>query len=261
MRHCDQEEEKTLPIGKWLAFKSYNKIDETWGKIREAVTSQSLGGCTLAKVSTMRYNPSGGGTGPSTCGVICVYTKQHNMDAIGFKLIELVQQDIRYKLDVTTRMGKYSHSGDKVSEKTIFWNGGEPAFESNGSSSSGFSSTEDIWHLNIVHGPEPMRSEVICGRWIVSLKSQELTGYWHILKTKIESTHFGAVKMVCPSKRHSRNELPVFHIFTSRENKDVVGRKLMSILGRDMEYKGLTADRQPFTEKLHCRDILDKLAN
>ena len=59
----------------------------------------------------MRYNPTGGGPGPSTKGVICVYTEEHNMDTIGFKLIEIVQQDIKYKADSDTLVGKYLHTG------------------------------------------------------------------------------------------------------------------------------------------------------
>ena len=37
------------------------------------------------------YNPTMSGPGPSTTGVIYVYTEEHNMDTIGFKLLEIVQ--------------------------------------------------------------------------------------------------------------------------------------------------------------------------
>ena len=259
VRHSTEEGDEHPPItGKWLVFKNYDKLDETWSKIRTAVIEQTLEGCSLAKVSTLRYNPSGGGPGPSTRGVICVYTAEHNEDTIGFKLIELVQQNISYKLDDTTMMGKYSHQGIKVAKKTLYWNDGKPSFRNTGSRCSGLSSIVDVWHVNVAQAPEPLRSEEICGKWFVDIKSQSLTDYWHRLKPQIESSskNFGVIKMVCPSKQCSKSKLPQFHFYTSREKKDEVGRSLIAIFSRSMEYKGLTVTGEPFTEVLCCSDYV-----
>ena len=106
--------------GKWLVFKDNDKIDDTWEKVRTAVVNDSLQGCVHAKCPAMRYDPTKGGLGPSTTGVICVYTEKHNMDAIGFKLITIVQQDIKYKTNSDSWAGKYVHLGfKKVTIKTI----------------------------------------------------------------------------------------------------------------------------------------------
>ena len=73
-------------LGKWLVFKHFDKIDATWAKIRTAMIEDKLQGCVHAKCSTMRYNPSSCGPGPDTKAVICVFTEEHNMDDIGFKV-------------------------------------------------------------------------------------------------------------------------------------------------------------------------------
>ena len=106
-------------FGKWLVFKDFDKMDESWEKIRTAIITDTLQGCVYARCSTMRYNPSNDGPGPTTKGVICVYTEEHNMDGIGFKLIEIVQQDIKYKTQRDS--GTYAHTSyNKVTIKTIF---------------------------------------------------------------------------------------------------------------------------------------------
>ena len=119
--------QKTL--GKWLVFKRFDKLDETWHMIRKAVDSGELGAIG-AKCSTACAvaDPSSNTMDPST-GVICVYTSKETMDEVGFKLIRMVKQDIRYKTDEATLKGEYIATGyKKVTVKTIFWNNGEPGF-------------------------------------------------------------------------------------------------------------------------------------
>ena len=82
---CDQTPERDV-LGKWLIFKHFDEIDATWAKIRTAMIEDKLQGCKEAKCSTMRYNPSSCGPGPDTTAVICVYTEEHNMDDVGFKV-------------------------------------------------------------------------------------------------------------------------------------------------------------------------------
>lgn len=247
-------------------FKYYDKIDEAWENICAAMTKDELGGCVTAKCSTMRYNPTGGGTGPSMTAVICVYTEEHNMDAVGFKLIEIVRQDIRYKTDASTLSFKYSHSSEKVSSKTIYWNSGKPSFVRESKPSRGKSpKKEDIWHVNVVTAPEPISSEDIRGRWILNLEYPELTDMWHYLKGIVESKekNFGIIKMVCP--RSPRREKPVFQVYTGKEGK-TVGMLLIEIVHRDIDYEQYPDmpgamerlfwnDGSPDYEEVECKGI------
>ena len=112
-------------LGKWLVFKPVSKIDETWEKIRELVASGELG-ATGAKVSTMRESPYATSRFDK---VICVYTTREDMDEVGLKLIQVVQQTIRYKTNEETRAGNYSWSGKgKVTCRTLTWSHGNPQF-------------------------------------------------------------------------------------------------------------------------------------
>ena len=116
-------------LGKWLVFRDFDRLDETWQQIRKAVESGELG-ATGAKSSTARDKPSSKGQGTQS-GVICVYTSENSMDEVGLKLIYMVKHDIKYKTDAATLMGLYTSRGHgKVSCRTIYWNGGDPSFES-----------------------------------------------------------------------------------------------------------------------------------
>ena len=228
-------------LGKWLIFKHYDEIDETWEKIRTALVTDNLQGCVHAICSTMRYDPTSQGPGPSTKGVMCVFTEEHNIDAIGFKLIEIVQQDIKYKNESDS--GKYAHKGDgKVTIKTIFWNNGKPSFVCEGKPCYGTSrDKEDIWHLNVVEAPKEFAPQVIFGRWIVEVENEELTELWHILKEEIEckTENFGVAGMVCPPKRNQRSaeEKAVFQLYVGKEWKDSVGYKLIDLVETDIVFE------------------------
>ena len=240
----DEVKLKELDIlGKWLVFKHYDEIDETWEKVRTAVVTDNLQGCVHAVCSTMRYDPTQEGPGPSTTGVICVYTEEHNIDAIGFKLTEIVQQDIKYKTESDSLAKKYVHKGDgKVTIKTIFWNNGRPSFVCEGKPCYGTSRyKEDIWYLNIVEAPKEFVPQEIIGRWILELENEELTELWHILKDKIEckTDNFGVAAMVCPPKRNRRSakEQAVFHLYVGKEWKDSVGYKLIDLVETDIVFE------------------------
>ena len=240
----ETDEEGAPPtLGKWMVFKHYDEVDEAWENIRTAVAKDELQGCLSAACSTMMYHPTLEGPGPSTNSVICVYTKEHNMDAIGFKLIEIVKQDIKYKTDEDSRNYKYTHAGSgKVSIKTIFWNNGKPSFECKDKPCYGTSfKKDDIWQLNVVTAPEPFCSEEVHGRWIMYLEYEELTGLWHHLKNIIETKekNFGIVRMVCPPKRVRRSptESPVFHVYTGLKAYRSVGKKLIEYTESDIDYE------------------------
>ena len=238
-------------LGKWLVFKHYDEIDNTWEKIRTAIARDELQGCLTAKCSTMRYNPSLGGPGPCTTAVVCVYTEEHDMDDIGFKLIEIVQQDIKYKTDQDSLSYKYAHAGSgKVTIRTIYWNNGKPSLECEDKPCYGTSfRREDIWHLNIVLASEPFSSMENHGRWILCLEYEELTELWHYLKDIIEckEKNFGITKMICPPKRDRKSptEKPLFHVYTSRKDSKLVGEKLIKIVKRDIVYECKARHRDP----------------
>ena len=183
---------------------------------------------------------------------ISLYSIIHIL-CIKFKVIELVKQDIKYKTDADTLDYKYTHAGSgKTTIKTIYWNSGRPSFECEGQPCRGTSyRREDIWRLNYVEAPEPFSSWQVDGRWIVSLKNEEMTSLWHFLKEMIESkeNNFGVIRMVCPPKRNrnSPDESPVFHLYTSSSHKAIVGNKLIKIVERDLVFS-----HKPRNYKLPC---------
>ena len=127
--HCVRAKPPSVPsqktLGKWLVFKPLEELDKTWHMIRRAVESGELGS-TGAKCSTAMPDPSRHPTN-STKGVICIYTSVETMDEVGFKLVHMVKQDIRYKTDEATLKGEYADTGHKnVSLQAIYWNDGDP---------------------------------------------------------------------------------------------------------------------------------------
>ena len=182
--------------------------------------------------------------GPSTEAVVCVYTEGHNLDAVGFKLVEIVHQDIRWKPNTATSSHIYSHSSTGITSKAIYWNGGKPSFTRESKATnrrSGTSKREDKWQVNVVQAPEPLRSKEVGGWWVLTLEYAGLTELWHVLKDIVQSKerNFGVVKMVCPPKkvRSSRTEKPTFHLYTSKEDSKTVGLLLIEFVERDIEYE------------------------
>ena len=239
--------------GKWMVFETYDKIDRTWEKIRTAIARGELPGCN-AKSTTKRYDPSKEGPGPSTSAVICVYTDKRSVDDIGFRLIEIVKRDIMFKTDEDSRNYKVTFAGTyKGDKRKIFWNKGRPSFKQDASDRSRPPRTRDIWHLNEVRAPEPLRSKQIRGRWVLELENKELTGLWHHLKGLIESEekNFGIVKMVCPPKkeRNSRTEKGKFEISTSNKDSRIVGQKLIELVKRNIKYSVIEDGRAKGAEE------------
>ena len=189
----------------------------------------------------MRYDPTKGGPGPCTTGVICVYTEEHNMDSIGFKLIEIAQQDIKYKSKSDS--GKYVHTCfKKVTIKTIFWNNGRPSFECEDKPCYGTSKyKKDIWHCNVVEAPKGFVPQEIFGRWILELENKDLTRLWHILKDKIEckTNNFEVARMECPPKRNERSaeEKGIFQLYVAKRSKVSVGYKLIVFVETDIVFE------------------------
>ena len=230
-------------FGKWLVFKHWDEVDETWEMVRMAVAENNMQGSQHAAVTCKKYNPSMGGPGPNTVGVINVHTQEHDIDAIGFKLIEMVKQDIKYKTDQASINGEYSFTGSRpVSLKTIYWNNGRPSFVcKDGPCRVTSYEIEDIWHLNVVDAPASLNYGAIHGRWVLFLEYAVLTGLWHFLKKQIESQekNFGVIRMVCPPKRvrSSPTEMPKFHLYTNKMKKSTVGLYLIKFVERDIVYE------------------------
>ena len=112
--------------GKWLVFgKEGKELDGLWHTIHPLVRSGKLG-ATGAKCSTSLSNDTALDDGR---GVICVYTTKEMRDEVGLKLVEEVQQTIKYKSDEATRKGMYTSRGYKnTCEKTLYWNEGKASF-------------------------------------------------------------------------------------------------------------------------------------
>ena len=164
-----------------------------------------LQGSSNATFSTMRYNPSLSEPGPDLAGVICVYTQQHNMDAIGFKLSDMVEHDIKYKRNQDSREYKYRfNSSTPVSIKTIYWNKGRSSFECKDKphKSMWLKDEEDAWQLNVMEAPESLNLGEEDGRWVLFPEYKKLTGLCHTLKKLVESKekNCGIIRMVCSPK-------------------------------------------------------------
>ena len=151
---------------------------------------------------------------------------------MGFELIEIAKQDIKYKSFDTS-----IHSGSTRS--SLFWNDGKPSFDCEYMPCHGtLNDKEDIWHLNVVTALEPLAFQYAHGRWVLPLKKKELTSLWYLLRNKIKSVTecYGVIKMVCPPKQ-DRSEDPVFHLYTSSQHKESVGIKLINLIKKDICYE------------------------
>ena len=118
--YVDGPQEESKVYGKWLVFgnKKNGQLDSLWCKIYPLVVSGELGAKGV-KSSTGKESPTA--SNPNT-GVICVYTSRESADAVGMKLVHVVQQTIKYKPDEATFQGKYAVTGYKNQcEKTIYW--------------------------------------------------------------------------------------------------------------------------------------------
>lgn len=222
----------------------YDKIDKTWKKICSAIASNHLPGCS-ADCTTMRYNPTKFGPGPSTSGVICVNTDEHNVDSIGFEIVKIVKHDIHC---IVASM-RQTHGNS--AHKTIYWNGGKPEFVCREKKYSGIKDEKkDIWHLNVVNARGPIGSLEASSFWEVQLVSKELTKMWHSIKDVIESEcNTSMIKMECPLREA---EYLVFHVFTNAAEHNSVFKMLIQIIKRD-----INADRQK--EVMLNLDYVDRI--
>ena len=227
-----------------MVFDHYDNIDGTWERIRTAIARRELTGC-FAECSTIRYDPTAEGPGPSTSAVICVYTTEKNIDNVGRRLIRIVKRDIPYKTNKDTREFKYTFTGHQEGAPIkLFWNKGRPGYELFGGCKPSYATSrymKDEWYINVARAPEPLLSnQKVDGYWILRLDTKELTKLWHHLTSFVESQdkNFGILEMVCPSKqsRNSPEEKPVFLAYTSKEDYRSVGKELMNILRQDIEY-------------------------
>ena len=230
----DKESESSEVLGHWMVFKHFDEVDSTWKQICRAMARGKLQCCPKAKCSTMRYDPSNRGPGPVTTSVIFVYaSEEQDIDTIGFELIEMARQDIKYK------SFDESSGSTRSSVKTLFWNNSKPSFDCEYMPCYGTSNDKkDIWKLNVVTAPEPLGSLYDDGRWVLPLEKTELTRQWHFLRRNIKSVteSYGVIKMVCPPKQ-DRSEAPVFHVYTSSQHKESVGIKLINLVEKDICYE------------------------
>ena len=254
-----------MSFGKWMIFRSFADIDETWHKVRIEVESGALIDSVLgASCTTLLYNPTMGGPGPCTSGVMCVHTTEDNADSVGHALITIAQHDIKYKTEEASAKREYSWTGENKSVclKTIFWNNGNPSFVLQGELCYGprTYNIKDQWHVNHVTAPEAiMSSSSVYGRWVIEELYIRLTGLWHCLKELIEEGELGPVEMVCPSKRNRKdpNENPVFFVYTACDNKERVGLLLATIVEKDIRYElSRRSYRQSYSKPVYNHRII-----
>lgn len=106
--------EPTDSSGKWLVFTHEKKMDALWAKIKKATESGNLG--YGSKVSTQMPSPFASNPNEE---VICVYTydgeDKEDVVRVREELRSLgVTWECSYKLNKTTRQGKYSVTGHRV---------------------------------------------------------------------------------------------------------------------------------------------------
>ena len=251
-----------LSYGKWMIFRSYAAIDEMWHKVRTEVESGVLTESVLgASTTTMLYNPTMGGPGPSTSAVICVHTTEDNADSVGYILITIAQHNIKYKTEEASAKREYSWTGEEnksVCVKTLYWNDGKPSFVLECYSPRSYH-IKDEWHVNHVTAPEEIMSvSTVYGRWVIEELYINLTGLWHGLKEMIEKGDLGPVEMVCPPKlnRKNPNENPVFLVYTARDNKERVGITLAVIVEKDIRYElSRRSYRRSYNEPVYKHQI------
>ena len=224
-------------FGKWMVFRPFTLLDETWHMIRNEVECGVLADSAVATDgSTMFYHPTAYGPGPNTSGVIEVHTTEKNIDTAGFILINLVHHDIKFKTMKATGDDEFIWKRQRtVCLRTLYWNSGKPSSLLQGDRCfEPDRRIRDEWHLNYVTAPERMMSRNFdYGRWVLTLKSHaKLSRIWHNFKRWIERGYMGPVEMVCPPKINWNdvNEEPVFLVYTARKNREYVGRTLSTIV-------------------------------
>lgn len=114
--HIDKSHINYSLVGKWMIFRKWDLIDETWHRVSLSVIQNKLG-CS-AKVSTRKDNPN---SLDQNERVICVFTSNHNdMDDVRRVLQGLrnigIDDKIRYKTDEMTYAGVYSVNGQRSSK-------------------------------------------------------------------------------------------------------------------------------------------------
>ena len=199
--------------GKWKVFRPRSLLDKTWHIIRKEVMAGNLAALAVGvrcTTCTSYYNPSSVGFGPVTEGFISVFTTKEKVDKAGEVLIRLVKDTIHYK---TQEASKKPYSHGSTYEKQLTWKGEPP------------SQDLDKWPLNCVT-TSPFEEY---GYWaIVSQENWDFPCLWHLLKEKMETRELGIVRMVSPKPKAHKN--PEYRMFTSYDNRESVGRKLMYIL-------------------------------
>lgn len=238
---------ETEAYGKWLFFRNFEDISDTWHAIREAIRSNYLG-ATGAMCNTLMYNPLNSGAGPSTTGRVMVFTKEENLMEVGMKLIRLpvIQHDIKYKTQEDTRARKLSfmESRERITVLTLYWNNGSPSTKLRGprcnpkcrNDKYAYDPSSDRWKINIVNG----LPEQVHGKWILTSNydaksDMNITKLWHTLKHRVEGGKIPAIMMECPPSKE-KGSPPQIHVITSKENMTKVGERLIYLVRKDITY-------------------------
>lgn len=236
--------------GKWIIFRNFEDLNETWCVVREAVLSGELG-ATGALCGTLRYRPLRHGAGPVTNQRMSVFTQEDDYLQVGMKLVRLetIQHDIKYKTQEASRKGDFAHiSGvnHPITCMTIYWNSGDPYASIKPRPGTvlcpppcqdKYDPEKDIWKINIVKGSD---QDPCHGKWVVvsnyrSDSETNIESVWHELKAKIESGELNIIAMECPAPRHHKG-VPKIYVSTSQAHMDEVGREIVSEVKHDIHF-------------------------
>lgn len=226
------EEELETTLGKWLVFRYFSELDDTWDTLKRAFDAGKLKAEAL-KSSTMYYNPTGSGPGSCTQGVIRIYTQKKKRDFVGNQLIKLVKHDIRYKVTAAKEGDALTPHTSAICTTfhTLHWNSGHPTTKHQAGAIQRYTCpSNDLWQLNVVRAPL-FHSHDVYGKWVVLSKDREITTHWHLLKKEVNMGKMGASQIVCPG-RAKKEDRPVIEVHTTREEKNEVCRLLDEVLGR-----------------------------
>eukprot|EP00731_Ephydatia_muelleri_P018383 Em0011g423a len=115
-----------------------------------------------------------------------------------------------------------------------------------------------------VEGPDHLRSQPALGKWLIFRKRSELDKTWHMVRQCVTSGELGAVAAKSSTALDNPNawskDTGVICVYTTEDDVDLVGLKLVHMLKHDIRYKtdeatysGMYANRG--VQKTTCKTI------
>ena len=122
--------------------------------------------------------------------------------------------------------------------------------------------TDGYWLY--IEGPDHLRSKEAFGKWLVFRKRTELDKTWHVIRQSVQSGELGAIAAKSSTALDNPNawdkDTGVICVYTTEDDIDLVGLKLVHMLKHDIRYKtdmatlsGMYANRG--VQKTTCKTI------